>query len=429
MVSVLVAGTEDRCDLQPIKTRTRTDSSRFITHTAVAALQRSEAGSTAWMPLRSLVRQLQDSALSGELLERSRRTDRLLMRGAGRCSRALIASALAKRDGHPLLVVVPTLEEAGRWTALLDLMGWDSAGLYPTSEGSPYGHSIPPAKSSVCPVLSDLLGDPKGVNKVIVATERCLQPHLPPPQALADQCRTLKWRRTRPRTTRRTTGPFGYERVSSIDQRALRADEGTRRHLPVSSELPVRLEFFGEESTNCVSSTRQPRSLDAIEQLRLTPTGFSPLIADRLRDQMPEGLERLLGEQATEILLEGGTPEGMRRLMGLAWNQPASLLDYLPERCCVVIDERRHGLAHGQQWLDHATDHHQEMAAELGSARTNGSSLAWRRIEIAEAYQTAEALKALIWRNCSRRTPIPTASTWPADRCRPTPISSANSAN
>ena len=94
------------------------------------------------MPLRSLVRQLQDCALSGELLERSRRADRLLMRGAGRCSRALIASALAKRDGRPLLVVVPTLEEAGRWTALLDLMGWDHAGLYPTSEGSPYELSL-----------------------------------------------------------------------------------------------------------------------------------------------------------------------------------------------------------------------------------------------------------------------------------------------
>ena len=30
--------------------------------------------------------------------------------------------------------------------------------------------------------------------------------------------------------------------------------------------------------------------------------------------------------------------------MGLAWKQPASLLDYLPEGTTVVIDERRHGL-------------------------------------------------------------------------------------
>ena len=44
---------------------------------------------------------------------------------------------MAQRQNSPLLVVVPTLEEAGRWAALLELMGWSSASLYPTSEGSP----------------------------------------------------------------------------------------------------------------------------------------------------------------------------------------------------------------------------------------------------------------------------------------------------
>lgn len=87
------------------------------------------------MPFRSLVKQLQDSPLTGELLERSGRSDRLILRGAGRAARALIASALSRRDGRPILIVVPTLEEAGRWTALLELMGWKNTSLYPTSEG------------------------------------------------------------------------------------------------------------------------------------------------------------------------------------------------------------------------------------------------------------------------------------------------------
>ena len=61
------------------------------------------------------MRLLQTSALTGELLERSDRSDRLLLRGAGRGARALVASALARRANQSLLVVVPTLEEAGRW--------------------------------------------------------------------------------------------------------------------------------------------------------------------------------------------------------------------------------------------------------------------------------------------------------------------------
>ncbi|MFM7264675.1 MAG: CarD family transcriptional regulator, partial [Cyanobium sp.] len=54
-----------------------------------------------------------------------------------------------------------------------------------------------------------------------------------------------------------------------------------------------------------------------------------------------------------------------RRLMGLAWGRPASLLDYLPAGCWVAIDERRHGVAHGQAWWEHAGRHRQEVIEEL----------------------------------------------------------------
>ena len=83
--------------------------------------------------------------------------------------------------GAPLLVVVPTLEEAGRWTALLELMGWSQASLYPTSEGSPYEPFDPTSEITrgQLQVLSDLLGEPNAASWAIVATERCLQPHLP----------------------------------------------------------------------------------------------------------------------------------------------------------------------------------------------------------------------------------------------------------
>jgi transcription-repair coupling factor (superfamily II helicase) len=84
------------------------------------------------------VRQLQQASLTGEVLERSKRPERLRLSGAGRGARALISSALAGAAGAPLLVIVPTLEEAGRWAALLELMGWPSCQLYPTSEASPY---------------------------------------------------------------------------------------------------------------------------------------------------------------------------------------------------------------------------------------------------------------------------------------------------
>ncbi len=136
------------------------------------------------MPLSALVRQLQQVPLTGEVLLRSQREERLLLSGAGRLARALVASALAGAAEAPLLVIVPTLEEAGRWAALLELMGWPSSQLYPTSEGSPYEPFDPTSEITwgQLQVLAELLDREGGGRFAVVATDRALQPHLPPPR-------------------------------------------------------------------------------------------------------------------------------------------------------------------------------------------------------------------------------------------------------
>jgi transcription-repair coupling factor (superfamily II helicase) len=321
------------------------------------------------MPLTALVRQLEQVPLTGEVLERSRRPQRLRLSGAARAARALITSALAGLAKAPLLVVVPTLEEAGRWSALLDLMGWPSAQLYPTSEGSPYEPFDPTSEITwgQLQVLSELV-DGGGWRGAIVATERALQPHLPPPAALAAQCLTLRKGDTVDlESLADRLSRLGYERVPTIEQEGSWSRRGDIVDLfPVSAELPVRLEFFGEELEKLREfDPATQRSLDPIEAVRLTPTGYGPLVADALREAMPQDLEALLSAEALEQLLVGGTPEGMRRLMGLAWERPASLLDYLPPHTLIAVDERRHCLAHGQQWHDHAAEHHHDAARLL----------------------------------------------------------------
>ncbi len=325
------------------------------------------------MPLTALVRQLQQVTLTGEVLLRLQRPERLRLSGAGRGARALVSSALAAAAEAPLLVIVPTLEEAGRWAALLELMGWDSCQLYPTSEGSPYEPFDPTSEITwgQLQVLSELLDGGAGSTRrqAIVATERALQPHLPPPDALQHQCLSLRKGDTvNLEELAATLTRLGYERVPTIEQEGSWSRRGDIVDLfPVSAELPVRLEFFGEELEKLREfDPASQRSLDAIEVVRLTPTGYGPLIAEALRESMPDGLDQLLSPEASDLLLEGGTPEGMRRLMGLAWQRPASLLHYLPPNTLIAVDERRHCLSHGQQWFDHAADHHGDVVQELG---------------------------------------------------------------
>ena len=329
------------------------------------------------MPLTALVRQLEQVPLTAEVLERIRRPDRLRLQGASRAARALTTSALACCEGAPLLVVVPTLEEAGRWAALLELMGWPTTQLYPTSEGSPYEGFDPTSEITwgQLQVLSELLAiDGAGKRSwrgAIVASERALQPHLPPPAVLAEQCLSLrKGDCVNLDQLGETLARLGYERVATIEQEGTWSRRGDIVDLfPVSAELPVRLEFFGDDLDKLREfDPGTQRSLDGVELVRLTPTSYGPLVAQALREQLPDGLEQLLQPEAMEQLLAGGTLEGMRRLMGLAWNEPSSLLDYLPEHTLVAVDERRQLLAHGQQWFNHVEQHYQDESAELAAS-------------------------------------------------------------
>ena len=114
--------------------------------------------------------------------------------------------------------------------------------------------------------------------------------------------------------------------------------------------------------------------------------------------------------------------------MGLAWSQPGSLLDYLPKSTAVVIDERRHGLAHGQQWLDHASDHHREVAANAAFPKRNGINSGRPSCTARSPRPTTlpRVSAGLTSRNCWRKTTTPTALISPADLFRPIPINSGN---
>ena len=321
------------------------------------------------MPLASLVRQLLQAPLSEEVLERMKRPQRLRLCGAARLPRALLATTLARLQQGPLLVVVPTLEEASRWTALLDLMGWESAQLYPSSEGSPYEPFDPTGEINYgqLQVLAGLVG--RVDSGAIVATERALQPHLPPPLLLAESCFAITRGDTEdPQALAERLTRLGYGRVATVEQEGQWSRRGDIVDVyPVSTELPVRLEFFGNELEKLREfDPATQRSLDAIADLRITPSSYGPLIAARLRRSPPAALERLLDGTALLQLQEGGAPEGLRRLMGYAFGQPSSLLDYLPDNALVAVDERRRCEVHGQQWFDHVEDHRLEVSAEVG---------------------------------------------------------------
>ena len=303
------------------------------------------------MALQSLVRTLSRSPLTEELLSKLDRQHVLKLTGASRLPKGLVASALAQKISRVMCVVTATLEEAGRWTAQLEAMGWDTAQFYPTTEAAPYEPNyLGEMTWGQMQVLADLMpianaADGEETTLAIVTTQRALQPHLPPPDVFRDRSLTLQpgaeW--VASEFERRLVG-LGYERVTLVESEGQWSRRGDIVDIfPVAADLPVRLEFFGDELEKLREfEPGSQRSLDTLTQLALTPISFNEAIRESLEE---------LG-----VEFDPSQPEWLSMYLGTAFDRPASILDYLPTGSIVAIDEPDACRGHADRWVDHAAD-------------------------------------------------------------------------
>ncbi|MBR8840060.1 MAG: transcription-repair coupling factor [Stigonema ocellatum SAG 48.90 = DSM 106950] len=340
------------------------------------------------MAFSSIVRALGRAPLTTELLSKLSRQQELRLDGIPRLPKGLVTSALAKTEGQNLFVVCATLEEAGRWTAQLEEMGWQTIHFYPTSEASPYEHFDPETEMvwGQMQVLADLVqvekaGEPRGEYSsptslaspalsstvAIVATVAALQPHLPPPETFRPFCLTIKrGMELDLNTFSEKITHLGYERVPLVETEGQWSRRGDIVDVfPVSSELPVRLEWFGDEIEQIreFDPATQRSAFEKIDQLILTPTSFTPVVMAALKNSAHsyELMKSFLSYEEEQQLAEGQLLEGSRRFLGLAFEQPACLIDYLPKNTIIAIDEPEQCHAHSDRWVEYAVEQWQQL--------------------------------------------------------------------
>jgi transcription-repair coupling factor (superfamily II helicase) len=317
------------------------------------------------MAFSSIIRFLSQSSLTQDLLVKQEQYQHLRLTGAGRLAKGLVVTALAQVQQRPLVVITASLEEAGRWATQLEAMGWATVHFYPTSEASPYEPFDPEAETlwGQLQVLADL-GQPRGNSWAIVTTERSLQPHLPPPDRFASHCLRLEAGLTLgiDQLADHLTA-LGYDRTSTVESEGQWSRRGDIVDIfPVAGELPVRLEWFGDELERLRElDPNSQRSLDTIAGLTLTPTGYGPLIREALLQAHGENpdLEGYFDPLEWEKLRQGQPLEGLRRFLALGFPQPASLLDYLPFETLIAVDEPEQCQAHSDRWGDHVLEQEQ----------------------------------------------------------------------
>ncbi|MGK7884963.1 MAG: transcription-repair coupling factor [Crocosphaera sp.] len=317
------------------------------------------------MVFSSLIRTLQKSPLSKELLDKLKGNNELGLKGINRLPKGLISSTLAQAKNDNLLVVCATLEEAGRWTAQLEIMGWKTVNFYPTTEASPYEPLNPESEMiwGQMQVLSNLnISESKEDNYAIVTTEKALQPHLPPPNIFHNYCLKLEAGMTeKSKKFDEELVKLGYERVNLVEVEGQWSRRGDIVDIfPVSSEVPIRLEWFGDELEKIREfDPATQRSLDKIEQILLTPIGFNTIIANTIKENN-YNLDDYLSEEEKEGLEQYNYPPGMQRFLGIAFEEPSSILDYLAPNTLCVFDEIEQCRSHSDRWLDYIEEQWQD---------------------------------------------------------------------
>ena len=324
------------------------------------------------MTFSSVIRALGRSPLTKELLQKLQKQKLLNLNGISRLPKGLVASSLAKAQDYNLSVVCATLEEAGRWAAQLEAMGWKQVFFYPTSEASPYDPFDPESEMvwgqmQTLSVISNK-NEVQSSNFAIIATERSLQPHLPPPEVWQQYSLTLTVGMTEDaKIIDEKLTRLGYERVPLVETEGQWSRRGDIVDVfPVSAELPVRLEWFGDELEKLKEfDPATQRSLDKIEQFALTPTSFAAIIANSLRENQNFTASEYLNSKEQEVLDSGNVPEGIGRFLGFAFPQPASLLDYLPQNTLLTFDEFEQCQSHSNRWVEHAEEQWQDRGREV----------------------------------------------------------------
>ncbi len=318
------------------------------------------------MAFSSITRALARTALGQELVNKLGKQQQLQLNGVPRLPKGLVVSALAQAQQRPMLAIAATLEEAGRWAAQLEAMGWETVSFYPTSESSPYDGFDQESELTwgQLQVLSDLINGkaysgemPPGSKHLgsmaIVATERALQPHLPPVEVFRPYCLEITLgMELNLKDLSISLAKLGYAKVATVETEGQWSQRGDIIDVfPVAAELPVRLELFGDELERLREfDPASQRSLDKIETLLLTTTDYSPIISEALDKKGL--LEDLLVPEDQESFATSQQVEGVRRFTGLAFESPASLLDYLPEDTMIAIDEPAQCQAHADRWIE-----------------------------------------------------------------------------
>ncbi|GGM36682.1 transcription-repair-coupling factor [Paraliobacillus quinghaiensis] len=283
-----------------------------------------------------------------------------LISGLSGSARSVLVSILQSAVNKPILLVTHQLAQAQQmYDDLVELSDHDNVYLYPVNElvASEIAIASPELRSQRITALTEWSENGNGV---IVAPVAALKRILPPKEYWDNY--QLNFRVGEEISIEKymtTLVEMGYERVdmvSSPGECSIRG--GIIDMYPITEDNPIRVELFDEEvdSIRFFDASSQ-RSLKKIDNIIIQPVTELLLTnedilagAHRLETSLATSLKKIKNGEAKETLSEiisydidrmkqHERFQEMYKYSGFFYQNPASLLDYLPKDGFVVLDE------------------------------------------------------------------------------------------
>lgn len=283
-----------------------------------------------------------------------------LIAGLSGSAKSLLMSILTEELNRPILLVTYQLVQAQQlYDDLVTFIGENHVHLYPVNEliASEIATASPELKSQRIDALTAWTKNKSGI---LIAPVAAIKRLLPPPTYWENYQLSLQDGEVID-VDRHLSSliDMGYERVSMVTtpgEFSLRG--GIIDIYPVTETDPIRVELFDDEIDSIrYFDAETQRSLEKKEKINVGPATELLLTnedllsgAQRLETALSETLKKLKTNEEKETLVESVEqdierlknlehfPE-MAKYLGFLYDQPASLLDYLPQKGLLVFDE------------------------------------------------------------------------------------------
>jgi transcription-repair coupling factor (superfamily II helicase) len=283
-----------------------------------------------------------------------------LVAGLSGSSRSLLISSLYKEKKKPILVVTYNLLQAQKlYEDLLTFVDEDEVYIYPANEliAAELSIASPELRSQRIEALNYWSLHNKGIVLVPMGGFRKL---LPPKDVwLRHQLSFSLGDEVDPESLLNQFIQMGYHRgdmVTTPGEFSMRG--GIIDIYPLTESNPIRMELFDTEIDSIRTfSIEDQKSIKKLNKVSIGPATELLLdnshiikLIDQLKTSLSSSLKKLKTDKSKELLAQnisyeleqlntGIRPEQIYKYLSLAYEKPASLLDYLPSQGIVFLDE------------------------------------------------------------------------------------------